>query len=117
MPRAIAPLVTSTTSSPAWCTPAAGRHTERSTAVRSSPASSATMLEPSFTTVAPMRPQPRQPPARPLSGRRAGIQLERDARDLHLVAGLEALALQGIDQPQPAQAALQIAERVLVVEV
>jgi hypothetical protein len=50
IPRAIAPEVTSTTSSPAAWRFATSWQSASSTSVRSSPASSATMLEPSFTT-------------------------------------------------------------------
>src|SRR5687767_11722071 len=50
MPRAIAPEVTTTTSSPARWRSATASHSASSSSVRSSPASSATTLEPSFTT-------------------------------------------------------------------
>ena len=50
MPRAMAPEVTTTTSSPASCRADTASLTEASTSARTSPESSATMLEPSFTT-------------------------------------------------------------------
>ena len=50
MPRAIAPLVTSTTSWPAAWRAAASAQMRSITSARSSPESSATMLEPSLMT-------------------------------------------------------------------
>ncbi len=53
-PRAIAPLVTTTTSSPAAWRAATSSQTAPSTSARSSPESSATMLDPSLMTVRAM---------------------------------------------------------------
>jgi hypothetical protein len=50
MPRAIAPLVTTTISSPAACRAATWSHTRARTSARRSPESWATMLDPSLTT-------------------------------------------------------------------
>src|SRR3954470_2414107 len=54
MPRAIAPEVTSTTSSPAACLVATSAQRGSSTSSRTCPTSSATMVEPSFTTTVAM---------------------------------------------------------------
>ena len=51
MPSAIAPEVTSVAAPPSVWTAPTWRHTSRSTSARTSPASSATSVEPSFTTV------------------------------------------------------------------
>src|SRR5947209_18060192 len=45
------------------------------------------------------------------------VQLERDARDLDIVSGLKPLRLERGDDADPAQPALQVSERVLVVQV
>ncbi len=49
-PRAIAPEVTTTTSTPSRCSAAISSHTRATTESRSSPSSSATIEEPSLTT-------------------------------------------------------------------
>ena len=54
IPRAIAPLVTTTTSSPAAWRAASSAHTAASTSVRGEPSSWATIEEPSLTTVRAM---------------------------------------------------------------
>src|SRR4051794_12184980 len=51
MPRAIAPEVTSTTDRPAACSSVVSAHSRSSASRRTTPMSSATMLDPSFTTV------------------------------------------------------------------
>ena len=45
------------------------------------------------------------------------VELERDPGDLDVVAGLEALRLERADHADPPQPALEVRERVLVVEV
>ena len=97
IPRAIAPLVTITTSSPCWCS--AGEQRRRcapSSSVRSAPSPSATTLEPSLTTIRLMRGD------FPLPGGGAPlprVELEDHARDLDLVPGLEALLLERLITP------------------
>ena len=98
MPRAIAPLVTTTTSLPARV--AVGDHVAdrgraRPRAARRS--SSATMLEPSLTTTRAMAPR-----------RLRGIQLEHDAGDLDVVARLEARGLERPDHAHAPQAPLDV---------
>src|SRR5437588_90310 len=108
MPRAIAPLVTITTSSPAPRRPAAASHTRPSTSARGSPVSSATMLEPSLTTTRRMAAEVR---------RLLRIELERDAADLELVARLEALDGQLAQHTEPREPRFDVQHRVLVVDV
>src|SRR5437764_2594400 len=92
------------------------------TSVRTSPRSSATMLEPSFTTRQPIAEQVRRgrgpagcsPPRVTL---KAGIELEHHSPDLHVVAGLEAFGLERVDHPDPPQPALEVCEGLLVVQV
>src|SRR3954453_15023350 len=45
--------------------------------------------------------------------RRGGVELEHDAGDLDVVAGLEARGLERADHPEPVQAALHVRERLL----
>src|SRR5688500_9983944 len=79
MPRAIAPEVTTITSSPASCRAATASQSASSSSVRTSPASSATTLDPSFTTtvatLSALRPRRQLPspvlPLEPEEPRRA----------------------------------------------
>src|SRR5262249_62353908 len=105
MPRAIAPLVTTTISSPAAWRAATWAQTRARTSARRSPESSATMLDPSLTTYRAMR--------RGLSR----IELEHDAADLDIVTGLEPGRLQRADDAHPVQAVLDVRERLVVLEV
>ena len=117
IPRAIAPLVTITTSSPARCSAAASSQIAARTSARSSPPSSATMLEPSLTTVRPWA-QDKRCRSRPGEALAlTGVELEDDARDLDVVAGLEARGLERADHAHRAQALLDVGERLVVVEV
>ena len=68
--------------------------------------SSATIDEPSLTTATGM--------ATRTSG---GVELEHDAADLDVVARLEPCALERGDHAHPAQAALDVGQRLLVLEV
>src|SRR5438477_11916164 len=84
IPRAIAPLVTTITSSPPARRAATASHTRPSTSASSSPASSATIEDPSLMTT-----------RRTVGGSlRPRVQLEDDAADLDVVARLEARLLQ-----------------------
>src|SRR5271166_4029665 len=114
IPRAIAPLVTITTSAPSWCARASRSHSDASSPVRSEPSPSATTLEPSLTTILLIGTDSASPAGDP---RLAGVQLEGHAADLDLVSGLEALLLQGLDHADAAQALLEVGERLVVVEV
>src|SRR3954454_24080176 len=97
MPRALAPLVTTTISLPASWKSATAPQMRSSTSARSTPPSSATMLDPSLTT------------ARAIGARRlSGVQLEDDARDLDVVARLEAGGLQRADHAHAPQAPLDV---------
>src|SRR5436190_18799455 len=115
MPRAIAPEVTITTESPRLYSSAAWSQTVLRTSRRTSPASSATMLEPSLTTNVLTVPKGK-PPALGAE-RRARVELEHHAADLDVVAGLEAGRLERADHADRAQALLEIAQRVLVADV
>src|SRR3954466_9415537 len=107
IPRAIAPLVTTITSSPPARRAATASHTRPSTPERSSPAASATIEEPSVMTT-----------RRTIRGSlRTRVQLEDDAADLHVVARLEARLLQRPHHPDALQRALDVRQRLLVVEV
>src|SRR4051794_37085152 len=90
MPRAIAPEVTRTTESPPSYSAAAWSQTPRSTSSRTSPRASATMLEPSLTTIV-------LTPRTLGAERRSRIELEHHAADLHVVAWLEARRLERAD--------------------
>src|SRR4051794_3605545 len=105
IPRAIAPEVTSTTSRPAARNSAVCAATSASTSSRTSPLSSATMLDPSFmTTVAAMS-------SRMLGAeRRAGVEFEHGAGDLHVVARLESGRLEPPDHAERPQPLLDIGE-------
>src|ERR1035438_3429423 len=85
--------------------------------MRGAPSLSATTLEPSFTTTRLM-PGAYLPPRAGLrrARRSGGVGIERDARDLDLIARLEALRLQRLQHADPSQPALQIRHRVLVVD-
>src|SRR4051794_20866651 len=101
MPRAIAPLVTSTTQRPSRYSSAAWSQTCASSSRRTSPRWSATMLEPSLMTVVLTG---RKLVGRSAAERRTRIELEQRAGDLHVVAGLEARRLERADHPERAQA-------------
>src|SRR3954447_7437208 len=100
MPRAIAPEVTMTTSSPAAWRAAMSSHSAPSTSARTSPASSATTLVPSLTTT------------------RMGLfKLEHHAADLDVVAGLEPGRLERAADAERFQALFEVLERVGVADV
>src|SRR3954465_1051497 len=109
MPRAIAPEVTMTMSTPSRCSAATSSQTRAITASRSSPESSVITEEPSLTTAAGIS-------SRSLE-RSAGIELEDDAADLDVVTGLEPGPLQRGDHAHPPQAVLDMRERLVVLEV
>src|SRR3954452_977863 len=102
MPRAIAPEVTTITSTPAAWSSAISSQIRATTARRSAPVSSATIDDPSLTT------------ATGTSGR---IQLEDGAADLDVVARLEACPLERGDDAHAVQAALDVRLGLLVLEV
>src|SRR4051794_31197119 len=108
MPRAIAPDVTMTTSTPSRCSAATSSQMRAITERRSSPLSSATTEEPSLTTTAGIRGR---------LERRAGVQLEDDAADLDVVAGFEAGGLERGDHAHASEPLLDVRERLLVLEV
>src|SRR3954454_4158792 len=108
-PRAMAPLDTSTTSSPAARRAATSAQMPARTSPRTEPSSLATIPEPSLMTWRAMR-------ARSLDGL-ARIELEDDPGDLDVVARLEALGLQRADDAHAVQARLDVHERLLVLEV
>src|ERR1700733_5589539 len=90
MPRAIAPLVTTITSSPARCRAANWSHRLASTSIRGVPSGSATTLDPSLMTTRLIGVTQGRRSARLL----LRVQLERDAGDLDLIPRLEALGLE-----------------------
>ena len=92
MPRAIAPEVTTTTSTPEACSAATSSQIRATTDSRSAPVSSATIDEPSFTTATGMKLRPYE-----------RIELEDDAADLDVVTGFEAGSLQRADHAHPPQ--------------
>src|SRR3954451_1822420 len=94
MPRAIAPEVTTITSTPAACSAATSSHTRATADNRNAPASSATTDDPSFTTATAT--------AGTLEGR-ARVQLEDGAADLDLVPRLESCPLERLDHAHPVQ--------------
>src|SRR3954452_15768865 len=102
MPRAIAPEVTTTTSTPPACSPATSSQIRATTDNRSAPESSATIDDPSLTTA---------------TGTSGGIQLEDDAADLDVVAGLEPRPLERADHAHAPQAVLDERLRLLVLEI
>src|SRR5690242_16031225 len=102
MPRAIAPDVTTTTSTPDRCSAATSSQIRATTDRRSAPSSSATIDDPSLTT------------ATGTSGR---IELEDGAADLDVVARLEPGALERRDHAHAVQAALDVRLGLLVLEV
>src|SRR6185503_20090825 len=105
IPRAIAPLVTTTTSTPVRCSAATSSTIRAITDRRSSPESSATIDEPSLTTATGM---PRT---------LGGVELEHHAAELDVVARFEPLCLQRGDHAHAAQAVLDVRERLVVLEV
>src|SRR3954454_17776890 len=108
IPRAMAPEVTTTTSTPARWRLANYSHTRAMTARRSSPLSSVMTEEPSLTTTEGTRGS--------LEGR-ARVELEHDAADLDVVAGLESRVLKDGEHSHAAQPVLHVSERLLVLEV
>src|SRR5438270_3222314 len=104
MPHAIAPEVTSTISCPARNSSAAWSHTCGRTSMRTSPRSSATMLEPGLTTAVITRPSLRSP----------RVQLEHYTADLHVVPGPEACRLARADHAKAPQPVLQILASLVV---
>src|SRR5689334_21578670 len=102
MPRAIAPLVTTTTSTPEACSAATSLQIRATQDSRSAPLSSATIDDPSLTTA---------------TGNSGRVELEQGAADLHVVARLEPGALERGDDAHPAQPLLDERSRFLVVEV
>src|ERR671928_94463 len=105
IPRAIAPLSTTTPSPPAAWRRATSSQTRASTLARSMPVSSATMLEPSLMT------------KRAIAPGLSRMQLEHDAPDLDVVARLEPGRLERAHDAHPVQAPLDVRQRLLVVEV
>src|SRR4051812_33821113 len=103
MPRAIAPDVTTTTSTPEECSAATSSQIRATTESRSAPVSSATIDEPSLTTAT--------------GTVLGGIQLEDDAADLDIIARFEPGALQRADHAHPSQPLLDQRLRLLVLEV
>src|SRR3954469_13197559 len=99
MPRAIAPEVTTTTSTPLACSAATSSQIRATTERRSAPLSSATIEEPSLT---------------PATGTLGRIQLEHGAADLDVVARLEARALQCGDHAHAMEPALDVGLGLLV---
>src|SRR5919198_4248434 len=106
IPRAIAPLVTTTTSTPLRCSAATSSTIRATTDNRSSPESSATIEEPSLTTATGM--------AWPRLG---GVQLEHHAPELDVVTRFEPLRLQRGDHAHAPQPVLDVRERLVVLEV
>src|SRR5262249_36947534 len=92
-----------TTFSPPACSSATWAQTLSSTSVRSSPVSPATIEEPNLATTV-MAPSSR-------------VEFELEVADDHLVPGLEPGPLEGGDDTDLAQAALQVVERLVVREV
>src|SRR4051812_33872013 len=107
MPTAIAPLVTTTTSTPARRSAATCSQTRSSTSSRGAPESSATIEEPSLMTT-------RRKTARSL---RTRMELEHDAADLHVVARLEPGLLERADHPDALERPLHVRERLVVLQV
>src|SRR4051794_26283138 len=112
MPIAIAPEVTSTTCRPALRRSATCSQTQAKTSRRTAPSSSATIAEPSFATTTPIGPE-----GYSALERHAGIELEHDPRDLDVIPGLEAVRLEGADDAKGAQPLLDVAQRLLVLDV
>src|SRR5207244_2311098 len=106
MPMAIAPEVTSTGEWPAVRSAATCLQISASTGARTSPRSSATSVEPSFTTQVDIW-------ARLLRLGHARVERERHLTDLDLVAGLEPFRLELADDPQRAKALLDVLERIV----
>src|SRR3954447_17789333 len=95
IPRAIAPLETTTTASPAAWRSATTPQIRSRASARSAPRSSATMLDPSLMTTRPI-------------GARSLRELEHDAGDLHVVAGLEVERLELADHAHLVQRLLHM---------
>src|SRR4051794_34728192 len=106
IPRAIAPLVTTTTSTPSRCSAATSSTIRAITDRRSSPDSSATIDEPSLTTATGMT-------ARTLGG----VELEHHAAELDVVARFEPLRLERGDHAHAPEAVLDVRQRLVVGEV
>src|ERR1044072_1987997 len=106
IPRAIAPLVTTTTSMPCRCSAATSSTIRAITDRRSSPDSSAPIEEPSLTTATGMT-----------AGTVGGVELERHAAQLDVVARFEPLGLERGDHAHAPQAVLDVRERLVVLEV
>src|SRR5437588_6297430 len=113
MPRAIAPEVTSTTESPSRCRTATCSETEASTSSRTSPRWSATMLDPSFTTVVLISAKV-MCAADGSAKRSRRVELEDHSADLHVVARGEARSLERDDHPDCPEAVLDVRQRLLV---
>src|SRR4051794_12205465 len=112
MPIAIAPEVTITTWRSRLRCSATCLQIDASTSRRTAPSSSATIADPSFATTTPMEGE-----GYSALERHTGVQLEDDAAYLHVVARLEALRLERADHSEQAQALLDVAERLFVVDV
>src|SRR4029079_11257480 len=106
IPRAIAPLVTTTTSTPSRCSAATSSTIRAITDRRSSPGSSATMDEPSCTTATGMAPRTL-----------GGVELEHHAAELDVVTRFEPLRLERRDHAHAPQAVLDVRERLVVLEI
>src|SRR4051794_34045018 len=106
IPRAIAPLVTTTTSTLSRCSAATSSTIRAITDRRNSPDSSATIDEPSLTTATGMT-----------SRTLGGVELEHHAAELDVVTRFEPLRLERGDHAHPAQAVLHVRERLVVLEV
>src|SRR4051794_29803707 len=106
IPRAIAPLVTTTTSTPSRCRAATSSTIRAITDRRSSPDSSATIDEPSLTTATGMTPRTL-----------GGVELEHHATELDVVARFEPLRLERGDHAHAPEAVLDVRERLVVREV
>src|SRR5215217_5181614 len=115
IPRAIAPDVTTTTSTPVRCSSATSSQTRATTDSRSSPESWATTDEPSLTTATDIERVRLRRPGR--SDRRTGVELEHDAAQLDVVAGFEPARLERSDHSHPTQTLLDMRERLLVLHV
>src|SRR5947208_1136349 len=124
IPTAIAPDVTITTWRPCSRWRATSAQIDARTSRRTSPCSSATIAEPSFATTTltgmslrvPIRADVAAGRASPPE-RRARVELEHDARDLDVLAGLETRRLEGADHSEGAEPVLDVAQRLLVLDV
>src|ERR1044072_2223191 len=103
IPRAMAPLVTTTTSTPSRCSAATSSMIRAITDRRSSPDSSATIDEPSLTTATGMA-----------RGTLGGVELEHHTAELDVIARFEPLRLQRGDDAHAPHAVLDVRERLAV---